>query len=326
MKLRKIAITIILITILIIQFTFIGCNTTAYAAVQVKATPGFDLVMESANTTVDLTNLHKGDTFNVKVKISNIHDVEKGIIVIGGTLQYDRSIFEEINKADITGHNGWSLRADSFNKTEGIFLAENDERVNSNGDFLTIKFRVKSTISVPITTKISMIDTTSSSGNGLIVVNKVELPVGIVEEKDEIDFNDYRVDDTNKYVSRILPGTTVEKFKAKVTTNQEITFTDKSGNTLSNTSILTTGTKIKVGKTLQYTLIVMGDIDGEIDSQGRVISENDLAKIKLHYIRHTLLQGIELMAADYDDDNGNITVNDIAIIKLIILKEITVNV
>lgn len=324
MKIKKIAITLILMTILIVQFTFIGFNTSAYAAVKTKSAPGFNFIIEAADTNIDLANLHKGSTFDINVKISNMHDVDKGILVIGGTLQYDRNIFEEITRADITGHNGWKITANGFNKTEGIFLAENDERINSDGNFLTIRFKVKNSINVPITTKISMIDTTSSSGNGLIVVNKVELPIGIVEEKEEITSDVYRIKD--EYISRILPGTTVEKFKSKVTTNQEMVFTDKAGNTLSNTSLLTTGVKVKVGKTLQYTLVVMGDIDGEIDSQGRVISENDLAKIKLHYIKHTLLQGVELMAADYDDDNGKITVNDIAIIKLIILGEITVNV
>ena len=57
-------------------------------------------------------------------------------------------------------------------------------------------------------------------------------------------------------------------------------FTDKEGKELEENSKITTGTKIKVGNTLQYTIIVIGDTDG--DSK---ITINDLAELKLHLLK-----------------------------------------
>ena len=71
--------------------------------------------------------------------------------------------------------------------------------------------------------------------------------------------------------------------------------------------------KVKVGKTLDYTIIVTGDIDG--DAQ---ITVNDLAKIKLHLIKKELLEGIDLKAANVDKDT-EITVNDVAQLKLVLI-------
>ena len=325
MKTKKIAITIILIMILIAECILIGFNNYTYAAVRTTAVPGFDITMESANSNVDLSNLHQGNTFDVKVKIANMHDIGQGILVIGGTLKYDKTILEIVSANNITGHNGWNIKKlNGYNESEGIFLAENDDnRINTNGDFLTIRFKVKADAKEVSNSKITITDITSSGGAGLIIVKNSELPISIVAEKEEITSTEYRIND--KYISRILPGTTVEKFKSKVTTKQEMVFTDKDGNVLNNQSKLTTGTTLKVGKTLQYTLVVMGDTDGKIEDDGRIITENDLAQLKLHYIKSKSLQGIELMAADYDDDNV-ITVNDIAIIKLIILGELKVNI
>ena len=71
--------------------------------------------------------------------------------------------------------------------------------------------------------------------------------------------------------------------------------------------------KVKVGKTLEYTIIVTGDTDG--DAQ---ITVNDLADLKLHLIEQELLTGISLKAANIDGDN-QITVNDVAQIKLVLI-------
>ena len=77
---------------------------------------------------------------------------------------------------------------------------------------------------------------------------------------------------------------------------------------------------IKVGETLQYTLVITGDIDGDGE-----ITVNDLAKIKLHLIESKLIApGITLMAADVDTDN-DITINDAAKVKLVLIELSKVN-
>ena len=119
-------------------------------------------------------------------------------------------------------------------------------------------------------------------------------------------------------ILRIAPGTTVQKFKENVETNQELIFTDKNGNTLNEDRKIATGTALKVGEGKQYTLVVIGDM-----TQNGEITITDLAQLKLHYIDKTPLTGARLKAADIDG-NGEITITDLAQLKLIFIgkKEI----
>ena len=71
--------------------------------------------------------------------------------------------------------------------------------------------------------------------------------------------------------------------------------------------------KVKVGKTLEYTIIVTGDVDEDAK-----ITVNDLAQIKLHLIEQELLTGIRLKAANVDRDT-QITINDAAQVKLVLI-------
>ena len=136
----------------------------------------------------------------------------------------------------------------------------------------------------------------------------------IVKEENKFASDKYRIDEENKEISRVLPGTTVAKFMENVTTNQELTFVDKEGNQLDNNSILTTGAVVKVGNRGEYTIIVTGDVDGDGE-----ITINDLAQMKLHMIGIEPLTGANLKAADVDDDKDEDLINDIAQIKLILL-------
>ena len=70
---------------------------------------------------------------------------------------------------------------------------------------------------------------------------------------------------------------------------------------------------VKIGSTLQYTLIVTGDLDGN----GK-LSVTDFAKLKLHLIEARLLNENELKAADMNG-NGDVTVTDFAQMKLVMI-------
>ena len=67
---------------------------------------------------------------------------------------------------------------------------------------------------------------------------------------------------------------------------------------------------IKIGENVEYTLIVIGDInrDGKI-------SVVDVAKVKLHLIEKNTLTGIEDIAGDVNGD-GKITSTDLAQINI----------
>ena len=87
-------------------------------------------------------------------------------------------------------------------------------------------------------------------------------------------------------------------------------FTNKDGEILGEEDTIATGTRLRAGKTLEYTLIVSGDID----KNGK-ITITDLAKMKLHLIKKELLTGDSLKAADFDG-NGAVTITDLVQLKL----------
>ncbi len=145
------------------------------------------------------------------------------------------------------------------------------------------------------------------------------------DNDEEFIFSSEKYKIENSIISEIIPkvedknGTTVDEFKKNITTNQVLTFFDKEGNPLEQNSIITTGCKLKVGKSLEYTLIVKGDIDGD-----GAITINDLAKMKLHLIEIDTLTGNALKAADVDKDN-KVTINDLAILKLALIGLMEIN-
>ena len=63
----------------------------------------------------------------------------------------------------------------------------------------------------------------------------------------------------------------------------------------------------------QYTIIVIGDINGD-----GISDITDLARIKLHLIDKSILSGINYEAGDVDRDK-RISINDLAFLKLVLL-------
>ena len=63
----------------------------------------------------------------------------------------------------------------------------------------------------------------------------------------------------------------------------------------------------------EYTLIVIGDTD-----QNGKITVTDLAQLKLHYIKKEILTDIRLKAADVNGD-GKVSITDLAQIKLVLV-------
>jgi len=128
----------------------------------------------------------------------------------------------------------------------------------------------------------------------------------IIEEKEEdkITSDVYNIKD--EYITKIELGTTLKEFKEKVETVGEVVIKDKDQNIVTDDEVIKTGMTITVGETLEYSLVVAGDIDGN----GR-LTLTDLARAKLHYIGEKELTGIELQAADINCDE-KVSITDIA--------------
>ena len=149
------------------------------------------------------------------------------------------------------------------------------------------------------------------AGNKGIATAKVDW---IIKDGSKFSSNVYVINEVDKDISRVVPGTNIAEFKRNITTNLDLQFLDKDGNTLDDSYLLKTGTVVKVGEKLQYSIVVTGDVDAD----GR-ITVNDLAQMKLHIIETRLLTGINLKAANIDNDNDIISVNDLAQMKLALI-------
>ena len=274
---------------------------------------GFGISIVSADETVDLEKLEPGSEFEVNVDISNMTNIGNGIISLMGQLEYDTNLLDRVS---VVGVNSWNLENNSFNESNFKFITDNNNHISQTGTMFKIKFKVKDTITEATESIIKIKGITASGGDGVIGAEDAQIGITIqmpepVEEK--ITSEVYVVNNEDKDISRIAPETTVAKFKENVETEQEMKFLDKDGNVLTEDSIIATGMTIKVGKTLEYTLVVTGDTDGDGS-----IEVNDLARVKLHLIDYKKLTGIELKAANIDNDD-DITVNDAAQIKLVLI-------
>lgn len=204
----------------------------------------------------------------------------------------------------------------SLNEQNLKFATVSDTFVNQDNCVFTIKFKVRETITQEQATIVEIKNIVAS--NGIIDIAssdaqiKIDIKVpNIPELPDEITSDKYTIEEG--IISRIVSNTKVSDFKANVVTQpKEIVIKDKEGNILSDDDIIATGMSLEVGK-LKFTLIVIGDVDGN----GK-LGATDLAKIKLHLIETEKLSGILLKAADINGD-GKISATDLAQMKLALI-------
>ena len=258
----------------------------------------------------------------ITLKYNNYNEIKQGINAYKATLEYDKEIFEEVQEEKLVCQNGWENL--KYNQATGEFVAIKKVGTNIPEEVVKISLKAKAGVKAGVT-EIKIKDIVTSEGEKDISVETTKVSINIIEEQQEkpeepktekILSNKYKI--LQGEILNIIPNTTVEQFKKNVTlenvtTDPQMVFTDTDGKILQENDIVKTGTKLKVGNTLKYDLIVKGDIDG--DGQ---VSINDVAKLKLHLISIQLLQGIELKAANIDDDK-EISINDVAQLKLVLI-------
>ena len=124
----------------------------------------------------------------------------------------------------------------------------------------------------------------------------------IWEDKPNYKINDYYVDKTNHYISKIMAGTNVEVFKSKIDLNAgyRVEVDTKS---VDGKEVMYTGGKTRIynGDVLEvtYTNIVIGDVNGD-----GAINSADLLRIRQHLLGSKYLRGENFLASDinYDSD------------------------
>lgn len=275
-----------------------------------------------AQAKASTNELKGGEEVTITLNFSEYQQIKDGLNAYQATLEYNKDIFEEVKQEDFQCLNDWEKL--QYNQATGEFVAIKKVGSTEPEDIVSITLKTKQEVKATIT-DIKIKDIITSEGERDIAIAETKATINIIEEQTEkpeepkpekITSTKYTI--AGGYIERILPNTTVAQFKENVTlenvtTDPQIVFTDHEGMPLAEDGIITTGTQIKVGKTLQFTLVVIGDTDSDGE-----IGINDIAELKLHLLDLTALEGIKLKAADVDG-SMEIDINDIAQMKLILL-------
>ena len=169
---------------------------------------------------------------------------------------------------------GWKLSEDKMSLTK-----EYENNTTDNGEVIEVK---------------------DLAGNGTTVTIKILN----IQRKFETD----QYKKVNDYIVKIKPNTTYNEFVKNIQTNQ--TYTVKEGSKIiSGTNIIKTGQVLTTQTGKQYTLVVMGDLNG--DGKIGIIELARISKIGSGKIKD--YKEIEKMAIDANVD-GKINILDMAAI------------
>ena len=122
----------------------------------------------------------------------------------------------------------------------------------------------------------------------------------------------YKIDEENK-ICKISPNTTVNTFKDNVNAENIKYIVNSNGEIIEETGILGTGAIINLTEEIQYTLIVIGDVNGD----GK-ITPTDVTKIKREIVGLEKLKNEYREAGDVNESKS-ITTTDLIKVKKVLI-------
>lgn len=123
---------------------------------------------------------------------------------------------------------------------------------------------------------------------------------------DLIQTEEYTIDSQNKIIKDIPTNTSVEFLLENIQIgSEEYSVTDRTSKVITGETLVGTDMKLNIGAE-SYSLIVIGDINGD----GK-ISTTDISKLKRHIVELELLTGTALLGADMNA-NGETTLTDLS--------------
>lgn len=125
----------------------------------------------------------------------------------------------------------------------------------------------------------------------------------------KVTIKEYRVDETNKYIYRIQKDTTANMLLSNIIGANSCKIYTNSNKEIKENEVISTNMKILINDEV-YTLIVIGDIDGN----GK-ISITDLVKLNLFSVNLLIPNKIEKIAGDINGDE-RITITDLVRLNL----------
>lgn len=122
-----------------------------------------------------------------------------------------------------------------------------------------------------------------------------------IENNFSYKINNYEVDETNKYISKVIVNTDIDSFTSNIEkgTDYNIIVSYKEVN---GKKILYTGSKTQIffkdNLYSEYTNVVIGDINGD-----GLINSTDLLRVRQHLLGKKVLDGVYFLSSDINYDN-----------------------
>ena len=133
--------------------------------------------------------------------------------------------------------------------------------------------------------------------------NDSDTVVGTIEILDDgtYEIKNYTVDETNRYIKKIIVGTDLDTFKSNIILGYGYSVTVDT-KTVNGKKLLYTGGKTRIfnGPTLvkEYTNIVIGDTNGD-----GLANSADILRLRQHLLGTKLITGVYFIASDVNYDN-----------------------
>jgi len=119
------------------------------------------------------------------------------------------------------------------------------------------------------------------------------------------------------------PGTSVDSLVKNAKSKYTVTVTNASGSTISGSTKIGTGSKVKVNTgstTYEYTVIIYGDLNGDGS-----INSADLLKMRQHLLETNKLSGVFLTAGNTNRDSSGINSSDLLKMRQHLLETSSIN-
>ena len=200
-----------------------------------------------ASLTSSKDKLKEEETVIVELRFDKYNNITKGLNAFKGTLEYDDKIFEQVQQSDFVTKSNWEEL--KYNKDTKEFVAIKKAGSKSDENILQISLIVKKDVD-SATTEVGIGNIVTSEGKEDLLLNDTSVQIDIIKDQEvkpeepvEIKSDKYVIEEG--CISKVLPNTTVQNFKANIVAEGEVVFTDESGMVLSDDSPIKTG---KIGR------------------------------------------------------------------------------
>ena len=199
------------------------------------------------NAKASADTLNPGDTLTVSVSVSDI-DVEKGLGTLGGTLGYDKTVFEEVKAKNLKSGEDWESVTYNADNGKFVTLTSSGETLKTDTEVFTITLKVLDTAKEG-KTSIKLSDLNSSDGEKDLYTADTEKIITIASSTSKPEDNTTGNNTTNNTTGN---NTTSNND----TTNNVIGNNNTTSNTITNTTTNTTNTS-KANASKNNTITVL---------------------------------------------------------------------